>query len=333
MNSKQASFKEYATRVEHVKKIVIEHPRFNEAMNLLKEVHELSKESVLAEGLFICGRTGVGKTTLLEHYLERFPRQEMDDYTKVPILYVKVSPRAKSPKSVASKILYHLGDVFFDTGTEENMTGRILHFVRECNIEMIILDEFQHLIDRDTQHVLALASDWLKTLAEEIQIPVVLCGLPESQRIFEHNEQLDGRYSNRIFLDPFYFGSPEEQIEFRMFLKYLDAELPFSESSYLSDPQLAAKIYYFSHGVSRYIKDLVKEATKISLRQGKDCITESSLRDACYRITRSSRPYALIPFDNNKFDLEEWLEVEDKKNQAFIKESQEEIKKRRRRKK
>ncbi|WP_068773769.1 TniB family NTP-binding protein [Paenibacillus sp. FJAT-26967] len=323
LHGNPATFQEYARRIEHVKKIIVKHPKFNEAMRQLEEVHELSKESVLAESLYIGGRTGVGKTTLLEQYLERYPRKMMKTYTHVPILYVKVPPRAKSPKALASKILRQLGDLLFDSGSEENMTERIQTFVQKCHIEMIILDEFQHLIDRDTQHVLALASDWLKTLAEEIRIPVVLCGLPESQRIFEHNEQLDGRYANRILFEPFHFGSREEQLEFRKFLKYMDDQLPFCESSNLGDPQTAAKIYYFSHGVPRYIKDMLREATKIALRKGEDCLTERALRDAYHRITRSVRPFAINPFEQSNFDLREVMEVEQKMEEAFLKKSQE----------
>lgn len=318
LDGKPADFSDYAIRVSHIKSIVVKHPGFVEAFEELKEIHELSKESIITDQLCILGPTGAGKTTVVEKYVSNFPRKVLKERTVIPVLHVKVPPRARSPKVLASKILRTMGDPLFDSGTEENMTQRIQNFVEKCGIEMIILDEFQHLIDRDTDHVLATASDWLKTFIEEINIPVVLCGLPDSERVFEHNEQLDGRYPNRIYLSPFGFNNREEQKDFRKFLMAIDKDLPFSKFSNLADPVIAAKIFYFSFGVPRYVMDLLKQATKFSLKRGQDQITERELKNAFSKITRSVRPFAVNPFENDKFDLVYEIEKERKQKEALF---------------
>ncbi|MDH6374324.1 putative AAA+ superfamily ATPase [Paenibacillus sp. PastF-3] len=312
LNGKPASFSDYVQRVAHVKSILVMHPKFAEALSELEEIHELSKHSVMTDQLCILGPTGAGKTTMVEQYASKFPRILERERTVIPILNVKVPPRARSPKVLASKILRVMQDPMFNAGTEENMTNRIQYFVKACDIQMIILDEFQHLIDRETDHVLANASDWLKTFIEEVNIPVVLCGLPVSERIFEHNEQLDGRYPNRILLPPFAFSTNEEIIEFRKFIVSIDKQLPFYKLSHLSDPDIAAKIYYFSFGVPRYIMDLLKQATKYALKKGNDQITQIELRDSFDKITRSIRPYAINPFEQKNFDLMDEIEKERK---------------------
>ncbi|WP_410511759.1 TniB family NTP-binding protein [Paenibacillus sp. BR2-3] len=312
LNGKRVSVSEYNLRIAHVESILVMHPKFSEVLLELEEIHELSKDSLITEQLCIIGPTGAGKSTLVELYVSNYPRKEETERTVIPVLLLKVPPRARSPKVLASKILRIMGDPLFDKGTEENMTNRIQHFVKACDIQMIILDEFHHLIDRDTDHVLATASDWLKTFIDEVNIPVVLCGLPVSERIFEHNEQLDGRYPNRVVLPPFSFSSKEQIIEFRKFLVSIDKLLPFSNLSHISDPEIAAKIYYFSSGIPRYIMRLLKQATKYALKKGDDQISEIDLRDAFDRITRSTRPYAINPFEQNRFDLMEEIEKEQK---------------------
>ncbi|URN93097.1 MAG: TniB family NTP-binding protein [Candidatus Pristimantibacillus lignocellulolyticus] len=309
---------EYKERIEHVKKIIVRHPQYEEVYNELEEVHITSQGSVQASQLNLSGRTGAGKTTIVKQYVERHPRKLTDTGTIIPVLYVKVPPRLKTPKALASKILGEMGDLFANSGTDEELGRSIVQFVRDCQTEMIILDEFQHLIDRDTLNVLATASDWLKLLTEELNIPVILCGLPESKDIFEYNEQIDGRYPRRIILEPFGFEEQAQQKKFRLFLKKLDGEMPFSEYSNLSDPMLASKIHYVTEGVPRYIKDILIEATKTSLKRGIDYINEDSLHDAFHRLTRSNQRYAINPFGDARFNYFDAIEIKRKKETAFI---------------
>jgi hypothetical protein len=47
-----------------------------------------------------------------------------------------------------------MGDPYYDRGTETNMIDRILVFVERCEVEMIIIDEIQHLIDSESKKVM-----------------------------------------------------------------------------------------------------------------------------------------------------------------------------------
>ncbi|MNC72467.1 hypothetical protein D3C75_1235230 [compost metagenome] len=68
----------------------------------------------------------------------------------------------------------------------------------------------------------------------------------------------------------------------------------------------------------RYIKDLLIEATKRSLKRGLDFIDEESLHDAFHRLTRSTQRYAVNPFGDTKFDYFKAMEVKIKQEKAFI---------------
>lgn len=297
-----ASFEDIRNRKEHVKKIIIGHPNYKEVFDRLKETHLLSVGSTQPDGVFLSGLTGVGKTTLLKDYAGSYPRKRIGGVTKVPILYFKV-PVGASPKSVASQALYGLGDPNFERGTLVQLSTRLLSFVKKCKVEMIIIDEFQHLIDRDTQHVLNNASDWVKTFMEEAEVPVLICGMPESKKVFEVNYQLDRRFCIRQTLEAFKYRTKENQIEFRAFLNQVDQELPFSEPAFLADAHLSEKFYYATNGVPFYIMKILEQATVLAAKNGKDKLTENELYMSYKAVTISQRPYAVNPFNDPTFNL------------------------------
>ncbi|MBG9854679.1 MULTISPECIES: TniB family NTP-binding protein [Bacillus] len=309
LNGRNPSFEEIRTRKEHVKKIVIQHPGYKRVIERIEEYHLLSEGSIQPDGIFLSGETGVGKSTLLKEYQNKYPRKMIDGCTKIPILYTKV-PVGATPKSVASKILLDLGDPVYDKGTENNQTARLLKFIEKCEVQMVVIDEFQHLIDRETQHVFNRASDWVKSFTDDVGVPVLICGMPESQKIFQHNAQLDRRFCTRLDLKSFEYESKEEQIVFRAFLNNLDHQLPFVCKSYLANPNLSEKLYYASKGIPFYVKKILEEATVHAVRQGRDCLEENDLFLAYQLISISHRPYAINPFGKPNFNLIEEIKKE-----------------------
>lgn len=315
LNGKVADLKEIKRRKEHVKSIIIPYPRYDALLEKIEEHHQLSLNSVQPDGLFLYGETGLGKSTILKEYESKYPRQDIDGNTKIPVLYLTV-PVGATPKSVASKILLKMGDPNYDRGTENNMTARILAFVEKCEVEMIIIDEFQHLIDSESKNVLNKASNWVKNLTNDIKIPILVCGMPESKNVFAFNEQLDRRFCQKQSLQPFLFQSREDKLEFRAFLNGIDKQLPFPEQSYIADPILAQKMFYATNGNPFYIKKILEQATVFALKNGCDSITEFDLYAAFKTITLSSRPFVINPFDNESFNLLDFYEQEKRMAQS-----------------
>lgn len=310
LKGKVPDLKEIKRRKEHVKSIIINYPRYQTMLNKIEEHHQLSFESVQPDGLFLFGETGLGKTTILRDYESNFPRKVIKGCTQIPILYIKV-PVGATPKSVASTILLEMGDPNFDRGTETTMTARILSFVEKCKVEMIIIDEFQHLIDSENDKVLNRASDWVKSLTEDVdKIPILVCGMPKSIKVFEINEQLDRRFCEKHSLEPFSYQSREDQIEFRAFINGIDRQLPFPEPSNLADPILSQKIFYATKGNPFYIKKLLEGATVSALKNGCDSITEDDLFIAFKSISLSTRPFVINPFNQENFNLIDAFENE-----------------------
>ncbi|SCY54205.1 TniB protein [Paenibacillus polysaccharolyticus] len=310
----RADMRELNIRKERTKEIIIHHPQYSEILNELEMMLYFSEDSVNPEGAFVYGSTGVGKSTLAKEFRDRYPKEiiveDNREFTHIPVLYVIVPPKATN-RTLASKILEEMGDPLHYKGTEALLTSRIHNYVKKLGIKMIILDELQHLIDADTDHVLKTASNWVKTFTEEVGIAVVLSGITESFKVFLANPQLDRRYCNKIELLPFSYGTVEEILNFRTFLKKIDSELPFSESSNLADPNLSSKIYYVSKGIPFYVMKLLEEATVSAALNGADSIREIDLAKALTKIKQVGRPFVSNPFSNEEFDLESVIKRED----------------------
>ncbi|MCZ8513397.1 TniB family NTP-binding protein [Paenibacillus filicis] len=313
LNGNAPDQKELKRRVEQVKKIIVHHPKYENLLEEMEMILDLSEDSVSPDGLFIFGPTGAGKSTVTKEFTARYPREikvtDDREYTHIPVLRVIVPPKA-TPRMLASKILEDMGDPFSHKGSETELTSRIHYYVKELGIKVIIFDEFQHLIDADTEYVLATASNWVKTFTEEISIAVILCGMPESVKIFISNPQLDRRFCNKVALEVFAYGTVDEVLTFRVFLQKVDKLLPFADLANLADPRMADKLYFISNGIPFYVMKLLEYATYIAVKAGADSITESHLARALLKIKQVARPFVTNPFSDPNFDLEAALGTE-----------------------
>lgn len=165
-----------------------------------------------------------------------------------------------------------------------------------------------NLIDSDTKRVLQKVADWIKGLANTIKIPIILSGVPAAEKIFKANIQLDTRFTNRLRLQQFKFDKT-----FRGLLKGFDEEHPFTESSHLSDPKMAEKLYRATQGNMRILMRLIESATYEAVAAERNRLTENDLYVAFEGIHLSARPHAVNPFNNDTFNFKVAIAEEKKK--------------------
>jgi len=284
-------------RVKLVESIYIHFPRNEKTLKAIREHHAHAKFASEPEGLLIQGETGAGKTTILKLYMKDYPRIHGPETTRVPVLYAKV-PTPATCKQLVTKILEAIGDPAAERGTQISQTLRLKKYFDVCKVELLVLDEFQHFQDRDSQKVLKTVSDWLKLLMEETGIPIVLVGLPYSHTILDAhgNEQLKRRFATRIELGPFGYESSQERQDFRRFLNMIDEKLPLVEKSNLADPSMALCIYDATDGVVAHVMKLIRRATVIALESNREKITLDILAIAYEQRLASNDPEKDNPF-------------------------------------
>lgn len=204
--------------------VLIRHRSFKTSLARLDEC----MQSYTGYGEPVCmllhGPSGVGKSTLAKAFLVDNQPVETPDRKLVPVLSA-VIPVPATMKNMASELLDKLGDPLSDRGTLEQRTKRLRKLLRECGTKLIILDEFQHFIDRKSERVILDVSDWLKNLISNTSIPVALVGLRYSRNVLSANEQLMRRFSYQTELLPFDWNDKAERAEFTRILDAVDGKL------------------------------------------------------------------------------------------------------------
>lgn len=256
-------------------KVVIEHPRMSRAIKRIDKCRQMSKSAREPECMLIIGHSGVGKTTIKDHYLSKNPPKEMKSGTVVPVLTVTTPVLAKMD-TIAAAILASLGDPAPYEGKLEAKTQRLYALLKRCRVELIFLDEFHHLIDRDKAKVLRNVSDWLKNFISETKIPVVLMGLPSCQQIIDSNEQLRRRFSSQLNVGRFEWRKTRRP-ELKKFLSVLQENLPIESSVDFGSDDMAQRFWGATHGnISRIIK-VTKGAVFIAQSKGTKLLDQHML--------------------------------------------------------
>jgi hypothetical protein len=245
-------------RIAYANRLIILHPRFREAVALLEHCHQASRQACEPVCGALLGASGVGKTSVVDHYCRLHPPQETETATRQPVLKVTLQPDAR-PKGIAADLLLALGDPAWSSGTVQTLTNRAARLLKHCGVELIVMDEFHHLFDVDRAKVMTKASQWLKVLVVNTGIPVVVCGMPEAEYVLsaEHTER---RFKHRLTLRCFTWRTPQGRKEFCGMLKRLDESLPLADLSGLAEPELAGRFYLACRGVPDYLMTLVRGA-------------------------------------------------------------------------
>jgi hypothetical protein len=235
----------------------IKYGAFCEVIRKIAALHERGIKAKGCEGLLIVGQSGGGKSAAGEFYEAQFPRFRVETGAIVPVLRVS-TPESPTVKTFVMAMLDVLGDPAFDRGTAEIKTQRLAMLLRNCKVELIIIDEFQHFYDGHRASEAKRITDWLKNLLLKVQIPVVVFGLPKSIAVLNLNQQLRRRFASPHYLRPFGLEGMEFA-QLRGVLKTFHAEIPVPCEP-LHSPELAKRFYFATNGLIDYIVKIIDGA-------------------------------------------------------------------------
>lgn len=298
-------------RKKMVERIYVTSPRTKRIKGLIKHCQEYSKIAANPECMLLLGEPGNGKTTECKKYALNYPRRVVDGRTILPVLYVSI-PSPTTPKSLPQKILQQLGDTFWKDGNTTVQTLRLCVLLGDLQTELIILDEFQGLIDGKTDRGLLEGSNWVKGFINEAKKPVVLAGLPYCDIVLKANDQLERRFPIRETLHPFchsedksirdydHFLKHEDVKNFKRFLEEVDKGLPFSVRSDLADEHIAYRFYVATNGVIDFTMKIVRRAAELAIEKDLENVDLSLLARA-YK----ERVSAIVPNRPNPFSTPE----------------------------
>ena len=289
---------EYYEKLEQMEKIQIQTPAFLQTLAYMEECLVLSQRQVEPSCMMLTGETGTGKSTVMKEFERHYPKIEHDTFVEVPILRASV-PLPVTISNMMTNLLASLRDPAADRGTQAQKATRLNKLLIGCKVRLIILDEFQHLIEGKSQHNNSNVSDWLKTLINETRIPVVLCGMPTAKDVLSCNPQLMRRFQYYVQFKPFSWVS--DQHTFQNMLLKIDKELPFKASAGLANGDMPLRLMVASGGsISRLMK-YIRGAAALALLSQKRCV---QMEDFAEHYETHSMEVGINPFTAGKRELE-----------------------------
>jgi hypothetical protein len=185
--------------------VIASHSTGWSAQDILTEIercHITNAGAVEPQCLMIVDATRSGKTKLIKTYMERYPARFTDTGTHRPICYITV-PLPATISNLATMLLYSLGDPQAHRGSILDKTHRIINYFKDCRVQMLVIDEIQHCVNRGSPRVFIEVSNWIKALIKETNVACVLLGLQgEAERVLRVNSQLARMFKEVLVLAP-----------------------------------------------------------------------------------------------------------------------------------
>ncbi len=267
------------TRIDRA---VIRYPRLGALHNDIRLCQQLSHETGEPQCMALSGVPGAGKTTLAKWYAAAFPRARTEEKLTIPVLYIE-TPSPATVKSVASRMLRELGDPAHTRGTLWSMNGRLIDYVKECEVDLVILDDLHHLIDRETNEVLMQVSEWLKVLIKETAVPFLTVSIEgATDEIFRTNDQLSRLFPVRETLQPFRWDTADASAlaEFSQFVTFAERAVAMEMDPSITRIDALSRVHYATQGVVAYIMTLLRYAALQARTKGHGTIEISDLEHA-----------------------------------------------------
>jgi Cdc6-like AAA superfamily ATPase len=239
--------------------IRIHHSRFQEALDSVGRTIQLGSASTEPPGLTIVAPSGAGKSLLIECVKNNVCNWPFLQSGNVLIAALKESP---SVGQIQDALLRNFNYAIPPrAGRRDNnvLSAILCDSIVHHNIQLIALDEFQHVFLTRKNDVRESVIDWTKRLITQTRCPILLSGT-ERLRSFENADpQITSRIPTIVSLPAF-----RNDEEFRGVLNAFATSVTDVNLSSLTT-QYATAIFRATEGSMRRLKHLIMEAAMIAL--------------------------------------------------------------------
>ncbi len=266
----------------------IAYPRVQRLHEAIRRCQRLSALMDEAQCMSLEGPLGAGKTKVSKRYARAFPRRQEDDRTIVPVFYVE-TPSPVTIKGAALAMAGALGDRPPVHTPQYEIDRQLVAQLRGCKTELVILDDFHHLIPKSKRRDLnpsakkfiALdVADWLKVLIKESGVPFLVVGLIDTiAPIMEADRELGRLFAARETLAPFSWDPANDAAmqEFAQFIEYAEQAIDLPLAPDVPRRELLALLHRATDGVVANVMNLLRYAQVDALDLGRTVITQADL--------------------------------------------------------
>ncbi len=222
------------------------------------------------------GESGMGKTTYLDWFTSNYLPVVESDRTRVPVIKID-APEGNSPKPLFQRIILACGKNYLKKDNEEDLLMKISLYFQKCGVEVLIVDEVEHIKSHGVRRRLLEVSNMT------YGIPII-CASCDPHRWTLGDSEVAGRWNDYFRLD-LYKNERLQQL-----LLYINLLLTFSKDSftasdlkstkgqsYFIEEMLVESIQKWTRGKLRDVMILVVEASKQAIQEGRPCLDDKLL--------------------------------------------------------
>jgi len=250
-------------QIEQLRKFndsIVKHTQIKDIFNDFDELRQNRQYQLDQQCMLLTGDTGVGKSHLINHYKKKVLATQNHSHNTMPILVSRIS-RGKGFDATLIQILADL-ELFGSSqrkkrGYQTDLTRKLVESLLTAQVELLIVNEFQELIEFKNPKERQEIANGLKFISEEAKVPIVLVGMPWAEKIAEE-PQWSSRIVRKRKLE--YFSLQKNKNYFIQYIKGLANKMPFDEPPPLEDMHIAAALFSACRGENRSLKHLLSES-------------------------------------------------------------------------
>lgn len=259
-------------RLQTLKRPVwIGYPRVQMILQKMDEIFEHPKMHRMPN-MAIIGETNNGKTMLLQTFCRRHtPSEEAYlEHPTLPVLMLQAPPEPNEGRLYAD-ILTRLFSRVGSRETPDAKLQRIRMLLTNLETKMIILDEFQNAL-AGTGARLRRFLNGIKYLGNELSIPIVVSGTPETLNVLQSDPQIANRF------EPVFLPKWELDGDFLRLLATIEVRLSLRHESKLHEMLIAQRLYDESEGTIGELMKLLQLLAKDAITTGREVINQEMVQ-------------------------------------------------------
>jgi len=219
------------------------------------------------------GESGMGKTTYLDWFTSNFLPAIETTRNHVPIIKID-APEGHSPRPLFQRIILACGMNYLQRDKEENLLQKLSTFFQQCGVEVVIIDEVEHIKSYGVRRRVLEISNMT------YGVPII-CASCQPHLWVEGDPEIAGRWNDYVRLEQY---AGKRLIQLLVFINLL---LPFTEESFphlheeIASPKgqggIAGLIRKLTKGTVRDIMLLIREASKDAIMNDLPCLNAQVL--------------------------------------------------------
>lgn len=272
------------------------HQQFQKAYDFARDIVERSMIGERLIGLLL-GLSRQGKTLVGELLLADFSANTGQGVPVIPVVRV-VTPTRPTKKSMAEAIIDAFDSRRYGRQSADQATARAIHLLKAAQVRVLLFDEIQHVVERNTSKSWYEVADWLKTLSDGLDLSLLMVGLPAAREMLSVNHQLRDRALRPHIIYPYNWNRPEDVREFCRCLLSLSQVL--ARQGYtlpsVTDVEFVRRCYAATQGRFGMVVKLFEEARHQAQKAKVKAITVQILADA-FRVSLADEGDIGNPFE------------------------------------